>query len=65
MKPSWDEAPKWAQWLAMDNSGIWFWFQTKPTLKTRMQGSTWIPSGPRWCKADVAGAEKTLEERPT
>lgn len=30
MKPSWDDAPTWAQWLAMNKSGNWFWFEYKP-----------------------------------
>lgn len=29
-KPSWDDAPKWAQWLAQDLSGAWFFYKTKP-----------------------------------
>lgn len=29
-KPSWDDAPKWASYLAMDGDGLWVWYQTKP-----------------------------------
>ena len=29
-KPSWDDAPEWANWLAMDSDGSWYWFQNKP-----------------------------------
>ena len=30
MKPSWDEAPEWANYLAMDKNGQWFWFMEEP-----------------------------------
>lgn len=30
MKPSWDDAPSWAQWLAMDKDGDWFWYEKEP-----------------------------------
>lgn len=29
-KPSWDDAPEWARWLAMDKSCMWHWFGPKP-----------------------------------
>lgn len=32
MKPSWDDAPEWAQWLAMDDDGVWFWYEDRPYL---------------------------------
>ena len=28
--PSWDDAPNWANWLAQDKSGKWYWFDVKP-----------------------------------
>lgn len=30
MKPSWDDAPEWAQWLAMDEGGCWYWHAGQP-----------------------------------
>lgn len=30
MKPSWDQAPSWAQWLAMDADGDWWWYEHEP-----------------------------------
>ena len=32
MKPSWDEAPEWASWLAMDEDGSWGWFESEPEV---------------------------------
>lgn len=31
MKPSWGDAPEWANWLAMDLDGDWFWFEDEPS----------------------------------
>ena len=30
-KPDWKDAPDWAEWLAMDESGDWYWYEIKPT----------------------------------
>lgn len=35
MKPDWKDAPEWANWLAMDDDGEWWWFELKPTYKKR------------------------------
>lgn len=32
MKPNWQDAPKWAKHLAMDNDGLWWWYEFKPTF---------------------------------
>ena len=28
--PPWSEAPPWAKWRAMDESGEWWWFADRP-----------------------------------
>lgn len=30
MKPDWKDAPEWAEWLAMDADGEWYWYSKKP-----------------------------------
>lgn len=30
MKPDWKDAPEWAQWLARDPDGEWWWHEGKP-----------------------------------
>ena len=30
MKPDWKDAPEWAQWLAMDRNGEWYWHELEP-----------------------------------
>jgi hypothetical protein len=32
MKPSWDKAPTWANYLAQDKSGCWWWYEKEPEL---------------------------------
>lgn len=31
MKPDWKDAPEWAQWVAHDANGDWWWFEVEPT----------------------------------
>jgi hypothetical protein len=35
MKPDWKDAPEWANWLAMDADGKWFWHEYEPRLRQR------------------------------
>ena len=37
-KPSWDTAPKNANWLAMDSDGTWFWYEEEPLI---LDDCTW------------------------
>lgn len=32
MKPDWKDAPDWAQWLAMDSNGLWYWHKNDPSI---------------------------------
>ncbi len=61
MKPSWDDAPEWAQWLAMDAYGEWYWYEEKPE-----DGDTvWIwRKGFMEMAARSKGWVETLEPRP-
>ena len=29
-KPDWKDAPEWATYLAMDESGYWHWYKSEP-----------------------------------
>ena len=31
MKPDWKDAPEWANWLAMDIDGGWYWYEDRPS----------------------------------
>lgn len=62
-KPDWKDAPEWAQFLAMDKDGEWWWYE---------RGPEWLPfeglwdSGGASCVADVSevDAVDSLEPRP-
>ena len=32
-KPSWEYAPEWAEWMAQDGDGEWYWYGVKPVEK--------------------------------
>lgn len=36
-KPNWDNAPAWANWLAMDSDGEWYWYEKQPI----QNGNNW------------------------
>ena len=60
----WTKAPKWAQWVAMDESEHWFWYECKPTLKS---WGEWTQPGDTKFEAVKLGDvdfEKSLEKRP-
>lgn len=29
-KPTWNESPTWANYLAQDQSGCWYWYEKRP-----------------------------------
>jgi hypothetical protein len=65
-KPSWDDAPELANWLAQDDNGTWFWYPTKPS-HPGMRG--WWPGdnsrGAASTLGEVLGGWRdTLEKRP-
>lgn len=68
-KPSWHDAPGWANWLAQNFSGYWTWFSEKPhagDLAWRAsEGMVHVVAG---SKGYVLGKyrpwEDTLEQRP-
>lgn len=36
--------PAWAEWIAMDESGEWFWFQKEPTITVSIDEEwVWMP----------------------
>ena len=61
MKPSWDDAPEWAQCLAMDTDGIWYWYENNPVRRNL----TWGANGGKMREAVpcVSLWDKSLEKR--
>jgi hypothetical protein len=59
-KPAWNTAPAWAQYLAQDKSGQWWWYENKPQVATGVLVSTG-----EWERCtSVVDWKETLEERP-
>lgn len=67
MKPSWEDAPEWANWLAKDSNGTWNWFETIPALMMERRDSYFWSTSSRWEEAttaqDIYFAD-SLEKRP-
>lgn len=69
-KPSWKDAPEWAEWLAQDIAGLdglgaWRWYGVKPTKGDRTWSSKGHSSRPAQTKGEVLGDWRdTLERRP-
>jgi hypothetical protein len=69
MKPDWMDAPDWANWLAMDEDGEWFWHESKPEFSPGDAShlSYWRPragSRTRTAEAIQPASVNTLEYRP-
>lgn len=62
MKPDWNDAPEWAQWLAMDENGDWYWFEHKPFSNDYQ----WLRDKGFFRKASINTPkwDETLEARP-
>ena len=61
MKPDWKDAPEWANYLAMDAGGAWYWHEKKP----KVEDEEWCGKG-GWELADLDEGywEKSLEKKP-
>ena len=58
----WTKAPKWANYVAMDESDIWYWYEYLPTLN---DCGEWCAQGRiRRVKYDDVDYENSLERRP-
>jgi hypothetical protein len=67
MKPDWKDAPKWASWLAMDSNGLWYWYESMPSLVgDSLVGGSWeTPSGKiKFALIKFEAFKNSLEQRP-
>lgn len=64
-KPDWKDAPEWANWLAQDGVGYWYWYEQEPVT---VDNQLWIsPSGWVYFVSEGEPNRKwyeTLEQRP-
>lgn len=62
-KPSWDDAPDWAQWLVKDVDDYWYWYESKPAWVDHISG--WqVKSGRFEPVSFECTYQSTLECRP-
>jgi hypothetical protein len=61
MKPDWKAAPAWANYLAMDEDGEWYWYEEKPTIE---QNDLWHTGGRHQIALYPPNWRDTLEEKP-
>jgi hypothetical protein len=61
MKPNWENAPEWANYVAMDYDGDWWWFEYKPS----MAHNIWKANLGRYERmTDCDEWKRTLQSRP-
>lgn len=67
-KPSWSEAPEWANWLAADKGeSYWVWYENEPTWI--WESEYWYPYTGQWLqdkrfRASNVDSQFSLEQRP-
>ena len=59
-KPQWKDAPEWAEWLAMDRNGSWYWYEFEPTDEC----DDWSYTGKVEVAYELPNHYDTLEQRP-
>jgi hypothetical protein len=59
-KPEWKDAPCWANHLAMDASGDWYWYEKKPVAAF----GDWSGDARFGLAAELPDYDSTLEARP-
>ena len=59
-KVNWDDAPEWANYVAMDSDGSWWWYRDVPNLGINTWRSLEL-SEIIWGNANW---ENSLQERP-
>lgn len=63
MKPDWKDAPDWANYLAKDSDGAWFWYTSRPLVQGN--DSVWSYGGIYKSACAPDGSWKdSLEVRP-
>jgi hypothetical protein len=65
-KPDWNDAPEWAQWMAQDKGGEWYWYEHKPKLMHARHEVDYSVRSESRCQLarEIPGWDKTVERRP-
>lgn len=63
-RPDWKDAPEWANYLAMDPDGDWYWYLNEPKIQYPTD-DFWTNFGP-YAKAGYTPNpwQDTMEKRP-
>ena len=62
MKPSWNDAPKWAQYVAKDRSGFWWWYECEPSYED--ESGSWEPMSALFVEVPTIPSYESLSKRP-
>lgn len=62
MKIDWDNAPEWANYVAMDSDGYWHWYELQPQADYHYD--EWTGDGKVNCFDSPRVWDTTLEGRP-
>jgi hypothetical protein len=63
MIPNWENAPKWANWLAQDLSGHWWWYENKPKY-SEPHATRWVAQYGKCEPVDISHWKDSLQQRP-
>jgi hypothetical protein len=63
MKPNWSDSPSWANYLAQDANGAWWWYANKPIIWNE-NDVEWRPNGSSAPAKISMQWRGSLEERP-
>lgn len=63
-KPKWEDAPPWANFLARDSNGYWYWYENEPDCD-KVSG-LWLHEGYNYKRhfKRIENWKETLETRP-
>ena len=62
MQIDWSKAPDWAQFVAMDSRGLWYWYEKEP----RRGKKIWVEDdGMIQSAGESEYWQNTLQRRPT
>lgn len=61
-KPDWKDAPEWAQYLAQDGHGAWYWYRDLPKPPGD-KGVCWFCESGDFLAAHITGWRESLDSR--
>lgn len=65
MKPNWSAAPNWANHLAMDMDGNWYWYENEPSIEDTSDEVWSFDNGKvELVEQDYSDWKESLERRP-